>query len=92
MNEYWLLQQQRDEVLILFGDNLKNFRKERNISQEEFAFRAELDRTYISGLECGKRNPTLRILIKLANALNVKPCELLINLQTNEGDLREKDN
>jgi transcriptional regulator with XRE-family HTH domain len=71
-----------NNLLKLFGENLKVYRKERNISQEEFAFRAELDRTYISGLECGKRNPTLKILIKIANALNMKPSELLMNLHS----------
>ena len=81
-----------DELLLVFGENLKNFRKERNISQEEFAFRAELDRTYISGLECGKRNPTLKILVKLAHALNMKPSDLLINLHSIVKKLNEKNN
>jgi transcriptional regulator with XRE-family HTH domain len=82
----------RDALLVSFGENLKNFRKERNISQEEFAFKAELDRTYISGLECGKRNPTLKILVKLANALDMKPSELLLNLHSIARNLYEKDN
>jgi transcriptional regulator with XRE-family HTH domain len=81
-----------NDLLLLFGENLKKFRKDRNISQEEFAFRAELDRTYISGLECGKRNPTLKILVKLANALNMKPSELLMNLHSVARDLYGKDN
>jgi transcriptional regulator with XRE-family HTH domain len=83
---------ERDNILILFGEQLKNFRKERNISQEEFAFRAELDRTYISGLECGKRNPTLKIIVKLAYALNMKPSELLLNLQSATEKIYEKNN
>jgi transcriptional regulator with XRE-family HTH domain len=82
----------RDDLLVNFGENLKNFRKERNISQEEFAFKAELDRTYISGLECGKRNPTLKILIKLSNALNMKPSELLMNLHLTARELYGKNN
>ncbi|MDR0473252.1 MAG: helix-turn-helix domain-containing protein [Treponema sp.] len=82
----------KDDLLVIFGENLKNFRKERNISQEELAFRAELDRTYISGLECGKRNPTLKILVKLANAMNMKPNELLLNLHSVARNLYEKNN
>jgi transcriptional regulator with XRE-family HTH domain len=82
----------RDDLLVLFGGQLKNFRKERNISQEELAFRAELDRTYISGLECGKRNPTLKILVKLAVSLNIKPSELLINLHSLAEDLYAEHN
>jgi transcriptional regulator with XRE-family HTH domain len=73
---------EKDDLLMFFGESLKNYRKERNISQEELAFKAELDRTYISGLECGKRNPTLKILVRIANALNMKPSELLINLHS----------
>lgn len=37
-----------------------------------------LDRTYISGLERGRRNPTLDVIVKLAEALNVQPIELMI--------------
>jgi len=72
----------QDDLLLLFGKQLKNFRKDRNISQEELAFRSELDRTYISGLECGKRNPTLKILVKLALSLEMTPSDLLINLHS----------
>ena len=82
----------RDDLVVLFGEQLKNFRKERNISQEELAFRAELDRTYISGLECGKRNPTLKILVKLAVSLNMKPSELLMNLHSLAEDLYAEHN
>ena len=81
----------RDALLVLFGEQLKKFRKERNISQEELAFKAELDRTYISGLECGKRNPTLKILVKLAISLNMSPCELLKNLHSIAEDLYAKN-
>jgi transcriptional regulator with XRE-family HTH domain len=83
---------EKSDLLKVFGENLKNYRKDRNISQEEFAFRSELDRTYISGLECGKRNPTLKILVKLANALNMKPSELLLDLHSIAKRLHEKDN
>jgi transcriptional regulator with XRE-family HTH domain len=82
----------RDDLLVLFGEQLKNFRKERNISQEELAFQAELDRTYISGLECGKRNPTLKILVKLAVSLKMKPSELLLNLHSRAEDLYAENN
>ena len=70
----------KDDLLVTFGEQLKNFRKEQNISQEELAYRTGLDRTYISGLECGKRNPTLKILVKLAHSLKMSPCDLLKNL------------
>jgi transcriptional regulator with XRE-family HTH domain len=82
----------KDDLLVLFGEQLKNFRKERGISQEDLAFRAELDRTYISGLECGKRNPTLKILVKLAVSLNMKPSELLMNLHSIAENLYAENN
>jgi len=81
-----------DDLLVLFGENLKKIRNERNISQEELAFEARLDRTYISGLECGKRNPTLKIIVRLANALNMEPSELLNNLHSIARNLYEKNN
>jgi transcriptional regulator with XRE-family HTH domain len=81
----------KDDLLALFGEQLRKFRKDRNISQEELAFKSELDRTYISGLECGKRNPTLKILVKLAISLNISPSELLKNLHSIAGDLYGKN-
>lgn len=41
------------------------------ISQEDLASRANLDRTYVSGCERGKRNPSLKTMVKLASALNI---------------------
>ena len=57
--------------LTTFGKNLKGLRTQKGISQEEFADRTKLDRTYISGLERGKRNPSFLTLIKLAENLDV---------------------
>ena len=59
------------------GRNLKRIRKERGWSQEELAFESGLHRTYISGIERGVRNPTLRTMSILASALDVKPSQLL---------------
>jgi transcriptional regulator with XRE-family HTH domain len=79
-------------LLVIFGENLRKFRNERNISQEELAFKAKLDRTYISGLECGKRNPTLKIIVQLSNALDMEPSELLNNLHSIAKELYEENN
>ena len=59
------------------GLNVKRIRKERNWSQEEFAFESGLHRTYVSGIERGIRNPTVSIVERLAVALDVEPFELL---------------
>lgn len=63
---------------IAFGERLRDLRQERGwSSQEYFAHHVGLDRTYISGLERGRRNPTLDVIVKLAHGLDVTPSELL---------------
>jgi transcriptional regulator with XRE-family HTH domain len=59
------------------GLNIKRERTAKGWSQEEFADRAGLHRTYISGLERGIRNPTITVLEKLAAGLGVPPSRLL---------------
>lgn len=61
----------------IFGKVLKAIRIKRDLSQEELAFRSNLDRTYISMLERGIHQPTLNSLITLSSALNMKPSELV---------------
>lgn len=58
------------------GEKLRAFRLAKNISQEKFAEISNLDRTYISGLERGKRNPSFLILKKLATCLEISPSDL----------------
>lgn len=53
------------------GENLREIRKQKGWSQEKLAFECELDRTYISGIERGIRNPTIVILDKIAKILDV---------------------
>lgn len=64
----------------LFGERLRELRKQVGISQEELAHRAGLDRTYVSSCERGRRNLTLECIVKFAAALGVKPSELLARL------------
>lgn len=60
-----------------FGDKLRSLRKQKGWSQEELAERCGLHRTYVSSVERGERNPTLRIIQKIAHALEVHPSTLL---------------
>lgn len=61
-----------------FGQRLRDLRQEHGwASREAFAHHVGLDRTYVSGLERGTRNPTLDVLVKLAHGLDVTPSELL---------------
>lgn len=67
---------QRSPAHAAYGLALRELRAERGLSQEGLADAADLDRTYISGIERGQRNPSLTNLLKLADALGVKVSEL----------------
>jgi len=60
-----------------FGEVLKRHRSRSKLSQNKLAELSELDRTYVSLLERGLRQPTLLTLIKLAGALKVEPSDLV---------------
>ncbi len=62
------------------GDRIKELRKAKGISQEKLAFRAELDRTYVAGVESGKRNPSIKSLEKILRALDVSFEEFFRNI------------
>ena len=53
------------------GKRIKELRQKKGLSQEEFAFRCDLDRTYITSLERGKRNVSLTNLEKIAKAFEM---------------------
>ncbi len=59
-----------------FGNKIREIRKEQGVSQEGLAALADLDRTYIGGIERGIRNPSLKNIRKIAKALKVKPKNL----------------
>ncbi|MFA7710428.1 MAG: helix-turn-helix transcriptional regulator [Candidatus Neomarinimicrobiota bacterium] len=61
------------EIKQAFGIVLKNYRQKAQLSQEKLAFDCNLDRTYISLLERGKRRPTLDTIFALSRSLNVSP-------------------
>lgn len=66
--------------LLRFGRRLRELRKKKGLSQEDLALEAELDRTYVSGVERGERNISLLNIIKLAGALRVRPSKLMDTL------------
>jgi len=65
------------EILNIFGENVRMYRNQLNISQEELAFRAGLHRTYIGMIERAEKNITLINMEKIANGLGVKIENLL---------------
>ncbi|UOG91984.1 MAG: helix-turn-helix domain-containing protein [Candidatus Thiothrix sulfatifontis] len=54
-----------------FGDRLRDIRRQKNLSQEELAGLADIDRTYIGGVERGERNLSLLNIKKIADALEI---------------------
>jgi transcriptional regulator with XRE-family HTH domain len=66
----------KDRTLTAFGRNVARLRDERGLSQDKLAEKADLDRTYISGIERGVRNPGIKIVLRIAKALNVSLTEL----------------
>lgn len=61
----------RDKALRAFGRNVAKVRAERGLSQNKLAEQANLDRTYVSGIERGVRNPGIKVVIRLARSLRV---------------------
>ena len=68
------------KLLLRFGERVRELRQATGMSQEAFADHCGLDRTYISGIERGKRNVSLENLKVLAKALNVTLSRLVEGL------------
>ncbi len=66
-----------DKDLQVIGKKIRKLRTDKELSQEELAAKAELDRTYISDIELGTRNFGVKNLIRIAKALKVKTITLL---------------
>ena len=59
------------DVRVRVGLNLQNARSQRGLSQEELAHLASVHQTYLSGVERGKRNPTIEVLDRIAAVLGI---------------------
>lgn len=65
----------KQNILIQFGDKVREFRKEKGYSQEELAYRSGLHRTYIGMIERAEKNITLINIEKISNALEMNICK-----------------
>jgi transcriptional regulator with XRE-family HTH domain len=65
------------DMRVRLGRNVRRLREARGWSQEDYAERAGIHRTYVSDIERGSRNPTITVVEKLAKPLGVRPGELL---------------
>lgn len=71
----------RSELRRAFGAVLKQRRLARELSQEEFAWQAGMDRSYVSQIESGKRSPTIEMLFRLAAGLRMDPAQFVRDIQ-----------
>lgn len=62
---------------LAFGRVLRTVRREVGLTQEQLALAADIDRTFVSLIERGERQPTVRVLFKLAAALHVPAARLI---------------
>ena len=62
----------KKDILSKFGNRVREIRKEKNLSQEELAHKANLHRTYIGMIERAEKNITLINIEKIANALDIE--------------------
>jgi transcriptional regulator with XRE-family HTH domain len=73
------------DICVAFGEAVRARRVELGLSQEKFAIKAELDRTYISGVERGVRNVSLRNIAVIAKALEMPIPKLMESMTLESG-------
>jgi transcriptional regulator with XRE-family HTH domain len=62
----------------VLAKNIRRLRQQRKLTQEQLAFEAKIDLTYMGGIERGRRNPSLMVMARIAEALSV-PLPKLLN-------------
>jgi transcriptional regulator with XRE-family HTH domain len=65
------------DIRVRLGQNVRKLREAKGWSQEDYADRAGIHRTYVSDIERGKRNPTVTVVEKLAAPFGVSPSQLI---------------
>jgi transcriptional regulator with XRE-family HTH domain len=61
----------------IVGANIRRLRKAKGLTQEQLAHESEIAMRYIAGVERGEENPSLKYLVKIADALETEPADLL---------------
>jgi len=70
-----------EDAKLLFGRRLRALRGAKGLSQESLADKAGLHRSYVWGIENGKRNVSLENIVRIARALRVLPRDLLADIK-----------
>ena len=72
------------DITKVFGSNVKAYRQRIGLSQEAFAEKCGMHRTYISAIECFRRSISLENIQKIADALEIEPYQLLLENREND--------
>jgi transcriptional regulator with XRE-family HTH domain len=67
----------RHPILVAFGSNVRRRRETQDLTQDQLAEKADLDQTYISGIERGIRNPGIKNVARIAKALGISTAKLV---------------
>ena len=69
-HNFTFVQLKKDKHLIELGNQIRELRKSKGLSQEQLALQAEVDRSYVGGIERGERNVSFLTLVKIAECLD----------------------
>lgn len=75
-----------DELCLNLGLKIKFFRQQKHLTQAIFAEMLDMDVRYLSDIERGKKNITLKTLYKISKILNINPVELFVYTRSNQQD------
>jgi transcriptional regulator with XRE-family HTH domain len=75
----------------MLGTVLREARLAAGLTQEEVAFRAGLDRSYVSMLEHDKKSPTVDVLLRLSKAMGVKASQILARVERKSAGPKRRD-
>ncbi|CAM4115916.1 helix-turn-helix domain-containing protein [Paenibacillus alkaliterrae] len=78
------------EIAGLIGENIRQLRKKRGLSQEQLALRADINASYMGQVERGEKNPTIDVLSKIALALQL-PIGQIVNVPARPYDSNDAD-
>ena len=80
-NTFYIMEELYMDIRRALGLAIKDFRLERNLSQERFALKIEMDRTYFASVESGKRNVSVENISKIADGLDISLEELFLKVE-----------
>lgn len=80
---------EKNQMLVKFGRAIKEARKKLKMTQDELSLYTRIDRSYISEIETGNKNPSLTTILALAKALHLKPSNLMQIFESKDNSTEE---